>query len=84
MFTARRASIVLAASLAMVFAGGSSSLTAGGNSPAPVHDGEPAVHGDACPRAGAAALAATPGGGPGTYSGAGVQDGFCQVEVTAP
>jgi hypothetical protein len=47
MFTARRASIVLTATIAMVFAGGSSSLTAAGRSPAPVEDGEPAVS-DAC------------------------------------
>ena len=36
MFTARRASIVLAATLAMVFAGGSSSLSAATGSPATV------------------------------------------------
>ena len=83
MFAARRTSIVLAATLAMVFAGGGSSLTATGGPAIPVDAADPALSGDALTRAGEAALAVS-GAGRVTDSEAGDADGLHEVEVTLP
>ena len=83
MFRTRRTSIliVIVGTLAMVFAGGASSLTATGSPTVRVDDAEPAISGDALTRAGKAALAVT-GGGRVTESEAGDEESFYEVEVT--
>jgi hypothetical protein len=83
MFRGRRASIliVIVGTLAMVFAGGASSLTATGSPAVRVDDAEPALSGDFLTRAGEAALAVT-GAGRVTDSEAGDEESFYEVQVT--